>query len=76
VKFDRVLDAFDGPFERVSTVSHPHGGVAGAAKPAGYVVSHHQNDAFVVVNRIDEGGRGRLLARPIAASGGAPAAPV
>ena len=23
VKFDRVLDAFDGPFERVSTVSHP-----------------------------------------------------
>ena len=56
VKFDRVLDAFEGPFERVSTVSHPHGGVAGAAKPAGYVVSHHQNDAFVVVNRLMKAG--------------------
>src|SRR4029453_16912844 len=56
VKFDRVLDAFDGPFERVSTVSHPHGGVAGPAKPPGYVVSHHQNDAFVVVNRLMKAG--------------------
>ena len=27
VKFDRVLDGFDGPFERVSTVSHPPGRV-------------------------------------------------
>ena len=50
------IDAFEGPFERVSTVSHPHGGVAGAAKPAGYVVSHHQNDAFIVVNRLMKAG--------------------
>jgi hypothetical protein len=52
VKFDRVLDGFDGPFERVSTVSHPPGAVIGVEQPAGYLVSHHQNDAFVAVNRL------------------------
>jgi hypothetical protein len=56
VKFDRILEAFDGPFERVSSVSHPAGGVVGAAKPAGYAVSHHQNDAFIVVNRLMKAG--------------------
>jgi hypothetical protein len=56
VKFDRVLDAFDGPFERASTVSHPPGAVTGVARPAGYLVSHHQNDAFVAVNRLMKAG--------------------
>jgi hypothetical protein len=56
VKFDRVLDAFDGPFERVSTVSHPPGTVAGVSRPAGYFVSHHQNDAFIAVNRLLKAG--------------------
>jgi hypothetical protein len=52
VKFDRVLDGFDGPFERVTTAARPAGRVAGAAKAAGYLVSHHQNDAFVALNRL------------------------
>jgi hypothetical protein len=56
VKFDRVLDAFDGPFERVSAVSHPPGAVSGVARPAGYLVSHHQNDAFIAVNRLVKAG--------------------
>jgi hypothetical protein len=56
VKFDRVLEAFDGPFERVSSVSHPAGGVVGAARPAGYAVSHYQNDAFIAVNRLMKAG--------------------
>ena len=56
VKFDRVLDGFDGPFERVSTVSHPSGGVIGVEQPAGYLLSHHQNDAFVAVNRLMKAG--------------------
>src|SRR5678815_491586 len=56
VKFDRVLDGFDGPFERVTTVSHPAGRVAGVEQPAGYLVSHHQNDAFVAVNRLLKAG--------------------
>ena len=56
VKFDRVLDGFDGPFERVSAVSHPPGRVAGVEQPAGYLVSHHQNDAFIAVNRLLKAG--------------------
>jgi len=56
VKFDRVLDGFDGPFERVTAVSHPVGRVAGVEQPAGYLVSHHQNDAFVAVNRLMKAG--------------------
>jgi hypothetical protein len=57
VKFDRVLDAFDGPFEVVSSAAPPRGAVRpstspGASGVAGYLVSHHQNDAFVAVNRL------------------------
>jgi hypothetical protein len=54
VKFDRILDAFNGPFEMI-----PRGQlatpmpqvVAGAANPSGYLVSHAMNDAFIAVNR-------------------------
>lgn len=52
VKFDRILEALDGPFERLLSARPPPGAVAGAANPAGYLLSHHQNDAFIVVNRL------------------------
>jgi hypothetical protein len=54
VKFDRVLEGVDGPFEKVERVSPPPGRVDGGAgqAAAGYLVSHHQNDAFVAVNRL------------------------
>jgi hypothetical protein len=52
VAFDRVLDAFDGPFVRLSSEPEvPHGDVAGE-NVRGYLVSHRQNDAFVAVNRL------------------------
>jgi hypothetical protein len=51
--FDRVLEAFDGPFERIADVIKPPAGtVTEAAGAAGYVVSHRNNDAFVAVNRL------------------------
>ncbi len=56
VKFDRILDAFDGPFERVDSVKPPSGRIDGARNPAGYLFSHHQNDAFVVLNRLLKAG--------------------
>jgi len=56
VKFDRVLDAFDGPFEALADARPAPGTVDGAAAPAGYLVRHHQNDAFVAVNRLLRGG--------------------
>jgi hypothetical protein len=52
VKFDRVLDAFEGPFEAVSSAAPAPGAVRDVAGAAGYLVSHHQNDAFVAVNRV------------------------
>jgi hypothetical protein len=57
VKFDRVLDAFDGPFEKVNGLQKPFPGkISGPARPAGYLISHEQNDSFVVVNRLLKNG--------------------
>jgi hypothetical protein len=53
IKFDRILDAFDGPFEKVAdVVAVPAGKVAQAPAGGGYLLSHEVNDAFVAVNRL------------------------
>jgi hypothetical protein len=52
VRFDRMLDAFNGPFEVLTMARVPAGRVTGPGAPAGYLVSHHQNDAFIAVNRL------------------------
>jgi zinc carboxypeptidase len=53
VKFDRILDGFEGPFERVAdAVTPPPGRVAPAPSGGGYLLSHQVNDAFVAVNRL------------------------
>jgi hypothetical protein len=52
VKFDRILDGFDGPFEVIHGLATPlPATVAGASSPSGYLVSHAINDAFIAVNR-------------------------
>ncbi len=57
VKFDRVLEAFDGPFEAIKGMAAvPPGSVGGVEQPAGYVISHQQNDAFIAVNRLLKAG--------------------
>ncbi|MEW5983608.1 MAG: M14 metallopeptidase family protein, partial [Acidobacteriota bacterium] len=54
VKFDRILDGFDGPFEVVpDVVKPPKGSVAAPRRRAvGYLVSGQVNDAFVAINRL------------------------
>ena len=53
VRFDRVLDAFEGPFDRVEDARPSPGHVIEPAAPAvGYLLSHHQNDAVRVINRL------------------------
>jgi hypothetical protein len=52
VGFDRVLEAFEGPFERIDTATPPAGRILGPTSAAGYLLSHRQNDAFVAVNRL------------------------
>ncbi len=57
VKFDRILEAFDGPFERVSGLQPPPAGqVVGPAGAAGYLISHELNDGFIVANRLLKAG--------------------
>ena len=53
VHFDRVLDAFDGPFVHVEGLAKPMpAAVAAAAGAQGFVFSHAENDAFTVINRL------------------------
>jgi hypothetical protein len=53
VKFDRVLDQIDGPFEKVADLITPAPGkVAQAPSGGGYLLSHQVNDSFVAVNRL------------------------
>jgi hypothetical protein len=57
IKYDRMLDPFDGPFERVADVTKPPAGaVEPAANGAGYFLSHEVNDAFIAVNRLLKAG--------------------
>jgi hypothetical protein len=53
VQFDRVLDGFDGPFEKINGLAKPPAGkVMVATKPAGYLLSHAVNDSFIATNRL------------------------
>jgi hypothetical protein len=53
VKFDRILEGFDGPFEKVPAEAKPPAGkITNVAAPAGYLLSHEVNDAFIAVNRL------------------------
>jgi len=53
IKFDRVLEAFDGPFEKIADLAPvPQGHVTQAPANGGYLLSHEVNDSFVAVNRL------------------------
>ncbi|MCX6545630.1 MAG: M14 family metallopeptidase [Acidobacteria bacterium] len=55
VKFDRIIDAFDGPFEALplTPLKPVPGKVTAAAKPAvGYLLDHRVTDAFVATTRL------------------------
>jgi len=51
VQFDRLLNAFDGPFERIpyGELQTPSGKIDVAA-PAGYTLSSRANNSFIAVN--------------------------
>ena len=53
IVFDRILEGFDGPFEKVPDVIKPAPGRFSAAPQGGaYVIGAQVNDAFVAVNRL------------------------
>ena len=57
IQFDRQLEAFDGPFEKLTALAAPPAAqVTNATGAAGFVISPRTNDAFVVVNRLLKNG--------------------
>jgi Zinc carboxypeptidase len=52
IEFDRILDAFDGPFERLTAFIEPTATVPPLADPAGFLLSAAENDAARTVNRL------------------------
>ena len=54
VKFDRILEPFDGPFEKVTdwNVRPPAGRVTTMPDATGYTLGRASNDAFRAVNRL------------------------
>jgi hypothetical protein len=57
VQFDRILDGFEGPFEKIEGLAKvPSGTVAGADRAAGFLLSHQVNDAFIATNRLLKAG--------------------
>ena len=57
VKFDRILDGFDGPFERIPYgILQPAPAARAEEGAAGFLVSHAVNNSFIVVNRLLQAG--------------------
>ncbi len=60
VKVDRMLEPFEGPFERINygevQTANAKENAATAATPSGYLLSSKTNDAFVVVNDLLKSG--------------------
>ena len=57
VEFDRILDGFDGPFEKIEGFAEPpQGSVAGEEGATGFLLSPRPNDAFIAINRLLAGG--------------------
>ena len=71
VQFDRILDAFDGPFQAITGLATaPAGKVVAASNAVGYLVTHAQNDAFIAVNRaLKAKGDVYVLRSPLSANG-------
>ena len=71
VTFDRVLEGFDGPFEKINGLVKPAAGkVNAAANTAGFVVSHQVNDSIIAVNRLVSSGEDVYwLKQPLSANG-------
>src|SRR5262249_15168708 len=52
IRFDRILETLDGPFEKIPDFAPvPAGKVAQAPPPGGYLLSHQGNQPFLALHR-------------------------
>ena len=56
VKFDRILDGFDGPFQPVTEVMAPPPGKVVGSGGAGWLLDHRTNNSFTLTNRLQKAG--------------------
>ncbi len=56
VKFDRILDGFDGPFAKIKGLLPPPPESVTGTGTAGWLISHRINNSFVVINRLLKAG--------------------
>jgi hypothetical protein len=57
VKYDRIQDGFDGPFQKIAgLLPPPASSITGSATPAGYLISHEINNSFIMINRLLKAG--------------------
>jgi hypothetical protein len=53
VRFDRILDGFDGPFEKMEGFAETRPGqITNSEEAVGYLLDHRINDTFVAINRL------------------------
>jgi hypothetical protein len=52
IKFDRILDGFEAPLEKVSGLQKALPGKISGTAGAGFLMSHAPNDSFIAVNRL------------------------
>ncbi|HXF41329.1 MAG TPA: M14 metallopeptidase family protein [Blastocatellia bacterium] len=53
IVFDRILDGFDGPFEKINGLVKPWPGkVNNVANASGFLLDHRVNDSIIAVNRL------------------------
>lgn len=71
VQFDRILDSFEGPFQKIDGLAKPEPGVVTPSSGVtGYLFTRTQNDAFTAVNRLLKNGDDVYeTAAPVAADG-------
>ena len=69
VKVDRILDGFDGAFEKLNGLQKPAPGKVTTTAAAGYTFSHAVNDSFTAINRL-LASRGRGLLDVVGAAAG------
>ena len=71
VVFDRILEGFEGPFEKINGLARPEpGNVNAVAGAAGFLLSHQVNDSIIAVNRLlSSGEEVYWLRQPLSANG-------
>ncbi len=56
VQFDRILDGFEGPFEKINDMIKPSPGTVAQPDARGFILSHKTNDSFIALNRLLKAG--------------------